>query len=42
MKWICVGVDPKNVFVENIDDVIMLVMSDDQGQALRDAFLGLK
>jgi len=41
-KWVCVGVDPNNVIVDNIGDVIILIMSDDQGKALHDAFLALK
>ncbi len=42
MKWICVGVDPSNIIVDNIGDVIMLLMTDQETQALYDAFLGLK
>lgn len=41
-KWVCVGVDPNNVIVDNIGDVVVLVMSDDVGSALHDAFLQLK
>ena len=41
-KWICVGVDPENVIVDSIGDVIFLVMSDDQAVALHDAFKGLQ
>lgn len=41
-KWICVGVDPKNVIVDNVGDVVVLIMSDDVGSALHDAFLQLK
>ncbi|NLW12194.1 MAG: hypothetical protein GX028_09290 [Clostridiaceae bacterium] len=37
-KWICVGVDEKNVLVDNVGDVVMLVMSDDNAQAIMDAF----
>ncbi|HHX74728.1 MAG: DUF4358 domain-containing protein [Firmicutes bacterium] len=40
-KWVCVGVDPENIIVDNIDDVIILIMSDEQGKALHDAFLAL-
>ncbi len=42
MKWICVGVDPSNIIVDNIGDVIFLLMSDNETQALYDAFLSLK
>ena len=42
MKWICVGVDPQNVIVDNIGDVIFLLMSDVQTQALYDSFLSLE
>lgn len=41
-KWICVGVDPKNVIVDNVGDVVVLIMSDNAGSALHDAFLKLK
>ncbi|MDD2375440.1 MAG: hypothetical protein PHQ55_08585 [Eubacteriales bacterium] len=40
-KWICVGVDEKNVLVDNVGDVVMLVMSDDNAQTLMDSFKGL-
>ncbi|MFA5537171.1 MAG: hypothetical protein WDA53_08380 [Bacillota bacterium] len=40
-KWICVGVDPSNVVVDNIGDVIILIMSDREGKALHEAFLEL-
>ncbi len=42
MRWICVGVDPSNIYVENVGDVVMLVMSDNAGEALSKAFLALK
>ena len=41
MKWVCVGVDPKNIYVDNIDNVVVLIMSDDAGKELYDAFLKL-
>ncbi|OQB25616.1 MAG: hypothetical protein BWY11_00280 [Firmicutes bacterium ADurb.Bin182] len=41
-KWICVGVDPENVYVDSIGDVVMVVMSDEAGEALHNAFLALK
>mgnify|MGYP000919695608 FL=1 len=41
-KWICVGVDPENVIVDNIGNVIIVIMSDYEGKALHDAFLALK
>ncbi len=41
-KWICVGVDPSNVIVDNIGDVVILIMSDEAGNTLHDAFLQLK
>jgi hypothetical protein len=41
-KWICVGVDPENIIVDSIGDVIFLVMSDEQAKPLHDAFLALK
>ena len=40
MKWICVGVDPEQVIVDNIGDLIFLVMSAD-AQAYHDSFLKL-
>ena len=42
MKWVCVGVDPDNIIVDNIGDVIFLLMSDFQTEALYNSFLGLK
>ena len=42
MKWVCVGVDPSNIIVDNIGDLVILIMSDDAASALHDAFLQLK
>ena len=39
-KWICVGVDPEDVIVDNIGDLIFLVMSAD-AKAYHDSFLKL-
>jgi hypothetical protein len=41
-KWICVGVEPENVIVDSIGNVIFMVMSDDYAKPLHDAFLALK
>lgn len=41
MKWVCVGVDPDNVIVDSIGDVIILIMSDTDAQDLHEAFLAL-
>lgn len=41
-KWVCVGIDPENVIVDSIGDVIIVILSDDHGKALHDAFLALK
>jgi len=41
MKWICVGVDPSNIIVDNIGDVVFLLMSDQETQTLYNAFLAL-
>lgn len=41
MRWICVGVDPSSIYVDNVGDVIMLVMSDQAGEALHEAFMAL-
>jgi len=40
-KWICSGVDPKNVIVDSLGDVVFLVMSDDYANPLHEAFLAL-
>jgi hypothetical protein len=42
MKWICVGVEPENVLVDSIGDVIILVMSNSDAQDLLEAFKALK
>lgn len=41
MKWVCVGVDPDNIYVDNVGDVIILIMSDEQGDKLLSSFLEL-
>jgi len=41
-KWICIGVKPENVIVDSIDDVIVIIMSDNECKALHEAFLALK
>lgn len=41
-KWVCVGVQEENIIVDNIGDVVILIMSDYDAQALHDAFLSLK
>lgn len=41
-KWICVGVDPQNIVVDNIGDVVILIMSDYEAEALHAAFLALQ
>ena len=38
MKWICVGVEPENIFVDSYEDVVVLIMSDEQGTALYEGF----
>jgi hypothetical protein len=40
-KWVCMGVDEKNIYVDNIGDVVCLVMSNDEGKNLHEAFLAL-
>ena len=39
-KWICTGVDPDNVIVDNIGNLIILIMSNDAAK-LHEAFLAL-
>lgn len=41
-KWVCVGVNPDNVIVDSIDDVIIIIMSDNECKALHEAFLALE
>ena len=41
-KWICVGVDKEKIIVDHIGDVIILIMSNNEGEAIHDAFLNLK
>ena len=40
-KWVCVGVDPDNIIVDNIGNVIILIMSDYEGEALHNSFQAL-
>lgn len=40
-KWICVGVDESNVFVENIGNLVLLAMDNSCGSALANAFRAL-
>lgn len=40
-KWLCVGVDPENIRVENIGNLILLVMDDINCQQIADSFLSL-
>ncbi|HOL15882.1 MAG TPA: hypothetical protein PLZ49_06780 [Bacillota bacterium] len=40
-KWVCVGVDPSNIIVDNIGDLVILIMSDTDARALHSAFLAL-
>lgn len=41
-KWICVGVDPANVLVGNIGNVIFLIMSNNIPQEIMNSFLSLQ
>lgn len=41
-KWVCVGVDPENVIVDNVGDVIILIMTNDYAKEFHDAFLALQ
>ncbi|MBN2853209.1 MAG: hypothetical protein JXQ23_10795 [Clostridia bacterium] len=40
MKWICVGVEPENILVENVGHTIVLIMDNDSTK-IKDAFLAL-
>lgn len=40
-KWICVGVEPENIVVDNIDNLVILILSENS-TALHDAFKSLK
>ena len=41
-KWICVGVDPKDVLVGNVDRHILLVMANSISNEIMDSFLSLQ
>lgn len=41
-KWICVGVEDKNVIVDSIGDVVILIMNDEYAQKLSESFKSLK
>lgn len=41
MKWVCTGLSPDQVYVERIGDIVILIMSGTDGEALRDAFRSL-
>ncbi len=41
-KWICVGVEPRNVLVGSIDNMVLLVMTSEMSQEIMDAFLSLQ
>ena len=40
-KWICVGVDPESVLVDNIGNLVILVMTNFSPQEIMDSFLSL-
>lgn len=42
MKWVSEGVNPENIIVDNIGDVVILIMSDDEAKNLHEGFLSLK
>ena len=39
-KWICVGVDEKNIITDNIGNLVILIM-DDNSKAIQDSFRSL-
>lgn len=41
-KWVCVGVDEKNVLVESKEDLVILIMDNKYAATIRDNFLNLK
>ncbi len=41
-KWVCVGVDEKNVLVESKGDLVILIMDNKYATTIRDNFLNLK
>lgn len=42
MKWLSFGVEPENVIIDNIGDVIIIIMSDNYAEELHEAFLSLR
>ncbi len=42
IKWVSFGVDPKNIVVDNIGDVIIIIMSDNHVDEIHQAFLSLE
>ncbi len=40
-KWICVGVEPDDIIVENIGDLIILIMDTDNGELILESFNSL-
>ena len=41
MKWVCTGISPDHVYVDHIGDIVILIMSDTDGEALLEAFRSL-
>jgi len=41
-KWVCVGVDEKNVLVASKGDLVILVMDNTYSSKIRDNFLNLE